>query len=712
MKKINIFLASSIKELANERMIIENFIRNVSDGFEEHYNIKLQPLLCENFDDAYTKCRKQEEYNEKIRCSEFCFFIFFTKAGKYTKEEFDVARKQFEQTKKPRIYTYFQIVDGCELEESLVEFKTALDKTFGHYYGEFEHIDTVKLRILLGLKLQEMDFIEIKVEDSSCVVDGKKVMDLDNVSEFANNKELAKLQKELEKTEKEYYKLKPNYGKESCGEAFYKQYAAIASKRENLKKAIEELQGLIFNMSLRMAKDEVHGEITQRQKEAYRLFELGNYYGCISVLDQKDIDDDFFKERERLKKENTAICRRYIKEHQTAIDILTVMNDYKGRFDEIEDRYEKIVPIALEEKIELEVVEGYCHFLSGQIRIKKALELAYKLEEVYEEIGADNCVVASLYNLIGICCETERQFEEATKYYAKAIDRMEQLADEKTERYNGGLATIYTNVGLFYAKQGSVKKAKEYYNKAVEAYEQLATENPERYKVFLAVIYNNVGIFYANQNVSEQTEEFFTKAINIAKKLVNEDSERYNELIATNYNNAGTFYRDKGLFKSATEYYTKAIEIREKMAEENPERYMRDLAVSYNNAGNLYEKEGAIEKAEEFYKKTIVTYEQLAKVHNREYNGDLAASYNNVGNFYRAQGQMENSEKCYNTAIEIMEQLAKEKPEWYMSDLAVSYFNYAIFRNYDKYYFTKALECAKKQPGNPYCRQIIGLLQK
>ena len=68
---INIFLASSITEFANERMAIENFIRNTSDKFEESYDVKIQPLLCENFDDAYSKIRKQEEYNEKIRKSEF-----------------------------------------------------------------------------------------------------------------------------------------------------------------------------------------------------------------------------------------------------------------------------------------------------------------------------------------------------------------------------------------------------------------------------------------------------------------------------------------------------------------------------------------------------------------------------------------------------------------------------------------------------------------
>ena len=84
MKKINIFLASSIVEFAQERMAIENFIRNVSDSFEDNYNVKLQPLLCENLDDAYTLVRKQEEYNQKIRESDFCFFIFFRNTTIYT----------------------------------------------------------------------------------------------------------------------------------------------------------------------------------------------------------------------------------------------------------------------------------------------------------------------------------------------------------------------------------------------------------------------------------------------------------------------------------------------------------------------------------------------------------------------------------------------------------------------------------------------------
>jgi FKBP-type peptidyl-prolyl cis-trans isomerase (trigger factor) len=75
-----------------------------------------------------------------------------------------------------------------------------LDKVFGHYYSTFVHLDTVKLRILLSLKLEEMDFLEVKIEGGKCIVDGVALMDVSNVSEFTNNKYLAKLQEELVET--------------------------------------------------------------------------------------------------------------------------------------------------------------------------------------------------------------------------------------------------------------------------------------------------------------------------------------------------------------------------------------------------------------------------------------------------------------------------------------------------------------------------------
>ena len=351
-------------------MAIENFIRNISDKFEEHYDVKIQPLLCENFDDAYTKTRKQEEYNAKIRDSEFCFFIFFTKAGEYTREEFEVARKKFEETGKPKIYTYFKVIKDGEAEQSLYDFMNELDKTFGHYYGTFDHVDTVKLRILLSLKLQEMDFLEIKTDGGKCIVDGRPVLSLDKVSEFANNEIFKGLKDELSEVEKEYFELKSKYVEDDCDEATCRKYYETASRRQTLIDTIEELQKNIFNMTFRMCKDEIHGEITQRQKEAYRLFEAGDLEGANRILDFSKKKSEYMRRKALRAQEQKKDARIFIRETITKIDILKTMKKISGRFEEIEQLYDEVIGESMENMVELDAVYDFACFLEDQSKHK------------------------------------------------------------------------------------------------------------------------------------------------------------------------------------------------------------------------------------------------------------------------------------------------------------------------------------------------------
>ena len=54
-----------------------------------------------------SETRLQDEYNKEVKACDIFVSLFFTKTGKYTEEEFDVAHQQF-HTKKPLIYTYFK----------------------------------------------------------------------------------------------------------------------------------------------------------------------------------------------------------------------------------------------------------------------------------------------------------------------------------------------------------------------------------------------------------------------------------------------------------------------------------------------------------------------------------------------------------------------------------------------------------------------------
>ena len=75
MKKIKIFLGSSITEFANERNELENFIYKTSRNiFEKNYNIQIEPLLCENMDNHIRINGTQNAINEEmVKGSDMCF---------------------------------------------------------------------------------------------------------------------------------------------------------------------------------------------------------------------------------------------------------------------------------------------------------------------------------------------------------------------------------------------------------------------------------------------------------------------------------------------------------------------------------------------------------------------------------------------------------------------------------------------------------------
>ena len=51
-----------------------------------------------------SETRLQDEYNKAICACDIFVCLFFTKTGKFTEEEFDIAHRQFKDSGKPRIY--------------------------------------------------------------------------------------------------------------------------------------------------------------------------------------------------------------------------------------------------------------------------------------------------------------------------------------------------------------------------------------------------------------------------------------------------------------------------------------------------------------------------------------------------------------------------------------------------------------------------------
>ncbi|MGH7598325.1 MAG: SUMF1/EgtB/PvdO family nonheme iron enzyme [bacterium] len=138
---IKIFLASSA-ELRDDREQFEQFIGRKNKTLNDKGRfLKLE--IWEDFIDALSKTRLQEEYNKKLRDCDIFVMLFATKVGRYTREEFEAALKQFQESGKPWIYTFFKTapVKLSDIPEddflSLKAFQKAL-KELGHFQTAYE----------------------------------------------------------------------------------------------------------------------------------------------------------------------------------------------------------------------------------------------------------------------------------------------------------------------------------------------------------------------------------------------------------------------------------------------------------------------------------------------------------------------------------------------------------------------------------------------
>ena len=148
MQTIRIFLASSA-ELKDDRKEFEIFISRKNKEYIKK-EIFLELVLWEDFLDAMSATRLQDEYNKVIAECDIFVSLFHTKVGKYTEEEFSTAFATFKENNKPFIYTYFKDTPPSGMSEmieddilSLFKFKKKL-RELGHFQTIYADINDLK----------------------------------------------------------------------------------------------------------------------------------------------------------------------------------------------------------------------------------------------------------------------------------------------------------------------------------------------------------------------------------------------------------------------------------------------------------------------------------------------------------------------------------------------------------------------------------------
>jgi tetratricopeptide (TPR) repeat protein len=165
-----LFLASS-SELKDDRRDFEIFISRKNKDWVAR-GVFLELVVWEDFLDAVSQTRLQDEYNRQIRQCDLFVMLFWTKVGQYTEEEFKTAFGQFKTTNKPFIFTYFkdaEITTGSANRQDLMSLWAFQDSlsSLGHFYTRYNNIDQLKFQFNQQLdKLAANGFInfDLRVE--------------------------------------------------------------------------------------------------------------------------------------------------------------------------------------------------------------------------------------------------------------------------------------------------------------------------------------------------------------------------------------------------------------------------------------------------------------------------------------------------------------------------------------------------------------------
>lgn len=165
MNTIRIFMASS-SELKDDRTEFREFLSIENDRLHKK-GLYLELVQWEHFLDSVSQTRLQDEYNKEIRAASIVICLFHTRAGKYTREEFEVALKHFQEVGTPLIYTYFKVNDTEPQDQpadELVEFKKRLNDV-GHFFTAYRNIDDLKYQFRKQLdRLEDIGFLGIQEE--------------------------------------------------------------------------------------------------------------------------------------------------------------------------------------------------------------------------------------------------------------------------------------------------------------------------------------------------------------------------------------------------------------------------------------------------------------------------------------------------------------------------------------------------------------------
>lgn len=674
MKRIKIFLASSVEDLREDRLQVGDFFRQLNELYLDS-GVHFSLIKCEDYDSSIVDGGKQQEFDREIRESELVFFLFFKKVGDYTRHELEVALEAFQNQTKPRVIIYFKYVNNIEeVEHEVHDFMQFVDREMKHYYNTYGNIDTLKLGILMQIKLLKLDRSEIKLENGAVLLNGQAVASCEKVPSLHGNQTLRELTEKRRQLQAALHQYRQTFLLDPTSEneaQFFNTSAELNRVSKQLTEVEKETMALLTTVAEMKADGRV---LTHRQKEALKCFDRGDYTAVYSILEDVERENEYQRACQRADVAKKEI-QGYVEEELLLIKTEMAQGLTVKRVQRILKSYRKISELVEKYDLQKEVLYEYAWFLHAQNQYTEAIAVAEKLRWHYSD---PSCAVkeqdkAALHNMLGnLYCSIGR-YDEAEKSHGRAMEIYTRLAERESEAYARSLASCYNNLSILYCRSRRYEKAEEAQYKAIDIYRRLSESNPSVYASDLAASYNNLGSIYGTIGLFKEAEDAYTRASEIYSALSDVNPDAYASDLALCYNNLGSVYASTWRCEDAEDHLRKAVEIRSRLAIHNPGAYEPDLAMSYNNLATLYRSIGRYRDAEQPQDKAVEIYTRLAARYPNAYEPNLAEVLWNTASICWRMGEKRREKYFWalHTVLPVYESLARKNPDRYERDVRI-----------------------------------------
>ena len=665
MKYIDIFLASSITDLHNERMELGNYIRTLNNKFIDR-GVYFRLHMCEDISDEIALTRKQDEYNEVIRECEYFYVLFKNKTGAYTIEEFDVALEKFKATGAPKIRTYF-IKSECETSRDVSEFMRRLESELQHYYSVIDSIDTIKLKMLLELAAGNDLQAEIEFKDAQVLLDGEivKSIDLDSLPLYANHDNISKLRVENTQLEQEFVNARLDMARNPADDGILNKLLKVSERKNKVQEELHKIEKELMKAASRIIAISNSGEyITARAQKAIELFEQGKFDEAMAILDDEERKRDTEYALQRLEDDKNEL-RGLLKEISLKIDTVKAKGINEEIANEIIKLYEEAESLIVKGGLEYDLMDDYVLFLTSQKRFAKAIETG---ERVYHTLIALNDTQSEMF--INICAYLAsaygevRSIDKAVELYKQTLTRFEELPRRIRDKKRNIEAGLYNDLAKLYLEKVDLIAANKLLHRAYSIYRELSKSNPG-YNQALAMVCNNLGELNRQKKDYKLAEKLFKTAAALCARLYKENPGRHAGLFYVSTNNLGLTMKEQGNYKEAERHLNNALELARSLVKHNPYVYSLDVIRACNNLAVVHMEQQHFDVAEKYYKEALDTSLKLAEADHDVYDQYVALGYSNMALLHNSTTGSAGAVPLQEKALEIYRRLAQKNPDVY-----------------------------------------------